>query len=150
MEPVYHHPESDQSAIEKAFQKLEEAINAVNDCHKTFEGQKLPKLRDRSNAFVKRAIAYAQEQPNLVPGFLDIPALVKEYRLSLQMDKLFSKVQELAKTINNTALWAGSKAIQRSFAFYQAVLKASMENVPGTEKIVEDMQKSFLGNDTAA
>ncbi len=137
-------PPADKTAVQTAIQtitgKLPFLISLTND-----ERKGGMKLGDKSVAFIGKAIGYAQTNPALVPGYVNLTEIQKDYQLQKDLIEIQQWLASLLQKIDDTQQEAGAEAFNGMLGFYQAVRVASEKNVPGARAIYEDLNQRFPG-----
>ncbi|MBV5284143.1 MAG: hypothetical protein JZU53_17110 [Paludibacter sp.] len=103
----------------------------------------LSKMGDKTIAFVQKSLEYAENNPSLVPVYLDIPEAKKDFALSQDLNSVLKQVSTLQRAIEDTMMVAGSEAYNAALVFYNSVKGASRVNVPGSEAVYSDLQQRF-------
>jgi hypothetical protein len=100
-------------------------------------------MGDKTIAFVQKSLEYAETNPALVPGYLDVPEARKDFALAQDLNTVLKQVSTLQRAIEDTAMVAGSEAYNAALVFYSSVKGASRVNVPGSEAVYNDLQQRF-------
>jgi hypothetical protein len=137
-------PPADKTAVQTSIQaittKLPFLISLTND-----ERKGGMKLGDKSVAFIAKAISYAQANPALVPGYVNLVEIQKDYNLQKDLIDIQQWMTSLLQKIDDTQQEAGVEAFNGILAFYQAVRVAAEKDVPGARAIYEDLNQRFPG-----
>ena len=104
------------------------------------------KLGDKSVAFVGKAIGYAQANPTLVPGYVNMVEILKDYNMQKDLLDIQQWMVSLIQKIEDTQQEAGVEAFNSILAFYQAVRIAAEKDVPGARAIYTDLNQRFPGH----
>src|SRR4051794_20858259 len=72
--------------------------------------QGLSKMGDKTLAFVKKSLEYANAYPTLIPAFLDVAEGQKDYALSRDLYTIFQQINALNRALEDTVMVAGSEA----------------------------------------
>jgi hypothetical protein len=107
------------------------------------ERLELSKMGDKTIAFVQKSLEYAEKNPALVPGYLDIAEAKKDLLFSQDLNAILKQVSTLQRAIEDTVMVAGSEAYNAALVFYSSVKGASRVNVPGSEAVYNDLQQRF-------
>lgn len=112
------------------------------------ERRMLPKMSERNAPFVEKTLQYAQESPELAPGFLNIKELDIDVKAVNDLASLFRMADKLCSGLNDTMMLAGSEAFMAALAYYNSVKSdrravATKMNVSGAKRIYEDLNKRF-------
>lgn len=111
--------------------------------------RELAKMGDKSFAFVRKAREYAENHPELVPGFLDL----RMYDADLQgvdvLSGLMRTLQPLVDNVGDSLLLSGSEAYQAALVFYRSVRAAAQSGQLSAKTIYEDLSARFPQNGRA-
>lgn len=124
--------------INRASQMMPFLINLTPE-----EKHELPKMGDKTIAFVERAIQLAQQNPNLIPPYLNVDEMKRDFELSKSLKEILGVAASLYEKINDTYIAAGSEAYVAALQFYNSVKNAAKSNVPGSDSIVDELGKRF-------
>ena len=103
----------------------------------------LSKMGDKTIVFVQKSLEYAENNPALVPAYLDIAEAKKDFVLSQDLNNILKQVSMLQRSIEDTMMVAGSEAYNAALVFYNSVKGASRVNVPGSEAVYNDLHQRF-------
>lgn len=109
------------------------------------ERRDIPKMGDKTVAFVTKAIEYMQEFPELVPKYVEAqPAKIDlaAVQTLLPLNSQFTKLQEMT---SDSSMLSGSEAYGSALSFYNSVKLQAKENVPGAKNVYEDLKTRFPG-----
>ena len=127
-------------AIEIINKNLPELISISKD-----DKASLPKMGDKSVAFVTKALHYAEVNKEVTPGFLDVEEFRKDVEAVRNLSQILNPLQQLVEKLEDTATVAGSEAYIAALTFYSVVKNAVKLDVPGTKTIYEDLCNRFPG-----
>lgn len=113
------------------------------------ERQSLPKMGDKTVAFVQKAIELAQQNPNLVPPYISLDELKKDFELSNKLKDILNAVARLFEKVSDTYIAVGSEAYTAALSFYNSAKAAAKMNVPGTDVIVNELAERFEKKSTS-
>ena len=138
-------PEADMSEINKAITTLNEKLlpHLVN--LSPGDRLELPKMGDKTVAFVTKSISHMEENPNLIPKYLEVDPVKVDLAAIETLRKILSALKNLADMADDTMLLSGSEAYVAALAFYNYIKGAARANVPGAEMIYNDLKKRFPG-----
>jgi len=106
------------------------------------------KMGERTAPFVQKALDYATRFNNLVPSYVSVPELQKDFtgaQLLLQVSK---QITELQNAIDDTLLLAGSEAYTAALAIYKNTQQAASHGVASAQEAADDMATRFPGRKT--
>lgn len=107
------------------------------------ERHDLPKMGDKSLAFVSKANEFAHKNSDLFPSFLDLEAFDIDYVVATGIVGVLNRLRRLLQMLDDTSLAAGSEAYQASLAFYSSLLVASKANIPGAKTLYTELKERF-------
>lgn len=105
------------------------------------ERKTLPKMGDKSQAFVSTALEVATQNPDFLPRSFDIEEFRKDVQLSETLYPLLLAIAQLHELLDDTYLAVGSEAYTAALQVYNYA-KAS-GNVGGLDTLVEEMGQRF-------
>lgn len=109
------------------------------------ERQYLPKMGDKSIAFVNKALEYAKQNNSVVPTFLNMVEFEKDVAAVTSLAKVLYPLHQLLEKLDDTVLLSGSEAYTEALVFYTALKGAAKAGVPGMKTVYDDMQARFPG-----
>lgn len=137
-------PAEDFAAIQNAIQVLQEKLLPHLITLSVDDRKQLPKMGDRNNGFVRKAVQYAREVPELVPRYVEVEQMEKDLKAVDLLSALCHPLEHLTASLDDTVLAAGSGAYSGSLAYYQAVKGAARSRVHGAQAIVDDLSARFV------
>ncbi|PKQ63155.1 hypothetical protein BZG02_10360 [Labilibaculum filiforme] len=139
-------PEADLVAVMDAIQILDDKLLPHLKNLSADDRRVIPKMGDKTFAFVSKAYAHMQANPNLVPPYVAVDELQVDLEAVQSLKQVYGPIQQLANLLDDTMLLSGSEAYIGALAFYNYVKGAGKAGVPGTDMIYEDLSKRFPGN----
>jgi hypothetical protein len=137
-----------EEAVKSIQQKLQEVNELLTPYFTTLtveERRTLPKMSDKTVAFVEKATGYANTNAVFSPGFLDVPELVKDLIAVKDIKPIWEMVQQIESNLNDTVLLAGSEAYVGSLLYYRSVQHAAAQGINDAKPIYDDLQQRFPG-----
>ena len=107
------------------------------------ERQNLLIMGSKTIDFVTRALEYAQQNPTLVPPYIDLPEAHKDLSFVKSVMPLLQELKTLTRGVEDTVLVAGSEAYDAALIFYGSVKGASRTDVPGAQAVHDDLKRQF-------
>ena len=123
-----------------------EAKELVKDYASTLTAQErhnLIKMGPKSLAFVEKALSYAEQNPSLRPGFLDMQMFSADFADAHGLWGIQNLARQLDEAISDTLMEAGSEAYQAALVFYSSVKVAAAQDVPGAKAVYEELRARF-------
>lgn len=102
-------------------------------------------LDDGRTPFVTKGLQYALKESKIVPPFVDVDELKKDFTLFSDLQNISRELNRLADMLNDTRIAAGTDAYVATLSIYNSAKQAAKMNVPGTQAIVDDLKKVFDG-----
>ncbi len=103
----------------------------------------LPKMADKTVAFVNDGLQLAETNPQFAPSYLDVKQLQLDVDSVNAFTQLEMPLQSLSMQLNDTVMLAGSDAYVAALMFYNSIKEATKRNVPGAKAIYEELKKRF-------
>jgi len=107
------------------------------------ERKQIPKMGDKSIAFVEKSLELAAANTELVPPYLSIEELGKDFQLSKQLFPIQMALASLSEKVSDTQMAAGSDAYAASLIFYNTMKGAARAGVPGVDTAVSQLKERF-------
>jgi hypothetical protein len=107
-------------------------------------------LDDSHVPFVEKCLQYGQKNASIVPLYVNIGELSKDFTLFTQMQGISRDVNRFAEMVNDTRIAAGTDAYLASLSIYNSAKQAAKMGVPGSQAIVDDLKKAFESNGPAS
>lgn len=93
--------------------------------------------------FVQLTLEHLQQNPALVPPYLDSEAVARNYGLHQDLQKILEKVNQVSRLLADTVHYTGSQAATDALAYYSVAKRAAQNGVPGIEVATERMKVSL-------
>ncbi|MCO4293402.1 hypothetical protein NF867_11045 [Solitalea sp. MAHUQ-68] len=139
---------ADLTAIKSAMQVLTEKLGPHLLELKNNEARELPKMGDKSLAFVTKAYEYAKQHPEFA-HFLDVTEFEKDTVAVQALRELLTPLAQLHQKLEDTMLLAGSEAYTAALTYYGSVKEGNKRNVPNSKIIYDDLSLRFPGRTKA-
>ena len=110
------------------------------------ERQTLPKMGEKTLAFVEKSHEFAQSNPMLVPNYMNMGEFEVDYADACGLYSAVNKTRQLLDNLADTQMAAGSEAFQCSLMFYHSAKAGAENNVPGAKAVYEELRKRFPGH----
>jgi len=146
-------PNENRVSIKFTAEKLEEIRNAIKVIEddvlpqmialSAAERRALPKLKDKSIAFVQKTIDYTDTESRFVPSYMDPVETKVDFAAYTLLIELFNRLQRITGPVQDTALLCGSETMSSVLQYYNNVKLCAKENVPGAKEVYEDLKVRF-------
>jgi len=138
-------PAEDQTAIYDALNVLQTRLVPHLVDLTPAERKEIPKMGDKTLAFVTKAQAYIEQNPTLVPAYLDTEQMKIDLDAVAELKKLLTPLKQITNLVDDSYLLSGSEAYISSLYFYNYLKGASRAGVLGTDVIYDDLKARFPG-----
>ncbi|MBF9219483.1 hypothetical protein [Hymenobacter ruricola] len=116
----------------------------------TEQRQELPKMGDKTLAFVTKMAGYAQNLPSLMPSYLDVTGLLIDAATSNDLLEVYQELDGFTLDVDSTRMIAGSEGYTASLIGYGALQGAAKTNQPGAQAAVAELAPRFARPTNAA
>lgn len=110
------------------------------------ERHALPKMGNKTVAFVNKALEYGKQNPKVLPAFLDMEEFAKDAEAVNILFKVIAPLTKLQEELDDTILLAGSEAYAAALVVYKALKAANGAGQTGLKNICEDLSARFIGS----
>ena len=136
---------TDEADIIAAIQTLQTKLLPYLITLTPSERQALPKMGDKTLAFVTKAAEFMAQNPNLVPSYVDVAELDVDLKAVAQLRGFHNQLFEFTKGLEDTMMQSGSEAYLAALSFYRAVKAAARVPVPNAENVYNELRVRFPG-----
>lgn len=131
---------TDRAAVMTAITTIRKTLPFLIDL--TADDRKaLPKMGDKSRAFVSKALEVATQNPDFLPRSFDLDEMRKDVQLFEAMYPIVVALAQLQELVDDTTMAAGSEAMAAALQVY-SYAKASGQGA-GLEGMVEELGQRF-------
>ncbi len=131
---------ADRQAVIAAIATIKEKLPFLIDL--TLEERKaLPKMGDKSRAFVTKALEIAAQNPDFLPRSFDLEEMRRDVQLFEAMYPLLLSMTQLQELMDDTYTTVGSEAYAAALTVY-SYAKASDQGA-GLEAVVDELGQRF-------
>ena len=137
----------DVTLTPEAQQQIQEAFNTIRSQMPFLltltptQRQQLPKMGDKSRAFVRKALSVAQQNPDILPRSFDPGELERDVELFEAVYPLMLATAQLLEMLDDTLMAVGSEAYVAALKVYNYT-KVSGQ-VDGLDAAIEEMSERF-------
>lgn len=107
------------------------------------ERSSLSSMDVNNKTFTEDALNSANNNPTLVPAYINVANLQNDLTLFSQLDEILLLARQLCERIEDTKILAGSEAYEAARLFYQASKTAAEAGVPGADAVVSQLSARF-------
>jgi hypothetical protein len=136
-------PTADKAAIAAAIQTLQEKLLPHLATLTKEDRITLPKMGDKTYAFVVKGVQYVTENPTLVPSFIDVSELKVDLEAVSLLRTYYNPLFQLAQALDDSMMLAGSEAYSSVLTFYQATKGAAKMGIPNAKNVYDELKARF-------
>jgi len=138
-------PEADMEAVKGAIATLKSKLLPNLKTLTPTERQELPKMGDKTTAFVQKTLEYCKSNPELCPQFLDAEALGVDVKAVEVIRSIYQPLLQMVDALDDTMTLSGSEAYAGALMYYNSVKFGAKTNIPGAGTIYDDLSSRFPG-----
>jgi hypothetical protein len=116
----------------------------------TEDRRAMPRMGDKTIAFVSKALSYVRGKPEYKPGFVDIDEFQRDVDAVGLLRPLQRELGQLKDMLDDSLAVAGSEAYTAALASYQTIKFAAKMNQPGAATMFDDLRVRFLAQGRVA
>jgi hypothetical protein len=129
--------------IVKGLEDLREEVSTYVTPLTPKERKVLPKMGEKTLAFVEKCFEFSKSNPELCPGFFDKEAFEVDFKDARGLYGAVNMATQLKENLADTQMSAGSEAFQTALLFYNSAKMATANNVAGAKAVYEELRKRF-------
>jgi hypothetical protein len=109
------------------------------------ERRSLPKMSDKTIAFVNKAETYSVSNPEFAPAFMQVDEFAKDMHLVEELKPILDICEQLCNNIDDTSMLGGSEAYMEALMYYNSVKMAAKTGQANARPIYDDLRMRFPG-----
>ncbi|MBW1297013.1 hypothetical protein [Aquimarina litoralis] len=110
----------------------------------------LPKINRSNKIFVEDTLDSMRQNGDILPAFINVEELEKDYGLYNELKVLALELAELSEKINDTRILAGSEAYSTSLLAYKMFGVAANSGVAGAESLYSRLRERFVNSGSSS
>jgi hypothetical protein len=131
---------ADREAVMEAISTIRQKLPFLIDLS-TEERKALPKLGDKSRAFVSKALEIAAQNPDFLPRSFDLDEMRRDMELFEALYPILLSLTQLQELVDDTSVAVNSEAYAAGLLVYNYA-KASGKGA-GLDSMVDDLGRRF-------
>lgn len=136
-------PEDVVAQISTKFQEIKDLLAPYMGTLTIEERKSLPKMSDKSVAFVNKVIEYTVSNPKFIPTMMDAEECKKDYKANQTLLPLHAASQQVGEIMKDTLMLCGHEAYVQALYYYGSVKLAARAGDAEAKTIAEDLKKRF-------
>jgi hypothetical protein len=109
------------------------------------ESRELPKMGDKSYAFVTKALEYLKVPGSPVPPYTNVAEMEVDLKGYDTIRQILQSIMPTVDLLQDTMLVSGSEAYTAALTYYNYIKGAAKAGVPGAQTIYDDLSARFPG-----
>ncbi|HEX8000951.1 MAG TPA: hypothetical protein VF528_21395 [Pyrinomonadaceae bacterium] len=139
--------EADRTAIMDAINTIRTKLPFLVDL--TIEERRsLPKMGDKSRAFVSQALEVARQNEDVMPRSFDVEEMSRDVELANALQPIVIALSQLQELVDDTYMLVGSEAYAAALLVYQYARAAGKG--AGLDNALDDLGQRFARKSKAA
>jgi hypothetical protein len=134
-------PQADLDAILAAVKIIRDKLPFTAELS-TDERKAMPKLGDKSRAFVKKALELSVQNPGFLPRDFDIEEMRKDVLLFEAMYAIQQSLTKVKESVDDTVTAVGSEAYVAALLVYNYA-KSSGVGTAGLDAVIDELGQRF-------
>ncbi|MBM7418805.1 MULTISPECIES: hypothetical protein [Chryseobacterium] len=143
-------PENVLTQISTKFQEIKDLLTPYMGIMTVDERKSLPKMSDKSVAFVNKVVEYTVANPKFIPPMMDAEECKKDYKANQSLLPLYASSQQIGEIMKDTLMLCGHEAYVQALYYYGSVKLAARAGDAEAKTIAEDLSKRFPRGKTSA
>lgn len=109
------------------------------------EKKSLPKMGDKTLAFVEKSVEYGGMYPSFIPDFIDVKESKSDLEAVSLLRQLFLPLERITNQLDDTITQAGSEAYTSALAIYKVFKNAASMGQAGASEASTELKARFPG-----
>lgn len=135
----------DLAKVNTALEMINSVLKPVLKTLSPEDRLQLPKMGDKTLAFVQKTVDYSVTYPQFMPPFTDGNELKKDLAAVNTLNQIFRPLLNLTQMLDDSILMAGSDAYIAALSYYNTVKQATKVNANNAKTIYDDLSRRFPG-----
>lgn len=129
--------------ISTKFQEIKTLLAPYMGSLTTDERKSLPKMSDKTVAFVSKVIEYTTSNPKYIPSMMEAVEFKKDYNANQSLLPLNAVSMQVSDMMKDTIMLTGHEAYVQALYYYGSVKLAAKAGDTEAKTIYEDLSKRF-------
>lgn len=109
------------------------------------ERRMLLTMNDKSYGFVSKTVAYCQQYPELMPGYLEFDKMNNDFAAITAIRSLLDNCTQLKNDLEDTMMLAGTETFAQCLLFYNNIKLVSQKGQLKAATIADELDKHYPG-----
>jgi len=108
------------------------------------ERKTLPKMSDKTVAFVEKSLNYAETTPEFAPPYLKVDEMKIDVTAVDELSEILNPIKQIGSNLDDSVMVCGSEAFVSALSYYNSVKMAAKMDIPNAKPIYDDLKKRFI------
>ena len=136
-------PDETVALVNESLSTISTALKPYMIALSADERRELPKMSDKTQPFVEKALDYLSRAPEFAPPYMDVDGMENDMKVHNQLMPLLRQARILSDNLDDTTMEAGAESYMAALMYYNSVKMAAKMDVPGAKSIYDDLSKRF-------
>lgn len=136
-------PQEIITQINTKFQEIKDLLTPYMGVMTVKERKSLPKMSDKSVAFVNKVVEYTVANPKFIPSMMDAEECKKDYTANQTLLPLHALSQQIGEMMKDTIMLTGHEAYVQALYYYGSIKLAARSGDAEAKTIAENLSKRF-------
>ena len=109
------------------------------------ERQQYGSINNNTENWIDKIEGYMNQKPDLVPFYLDKVAFEKDRKARKKIKPMLTRIASINESLDDTSKLLSADIYNAAIAYYRNIKLISVQNVPGTTTIYQDLAEQFPG-----
>lgn len=114
------------------------------------ERKTLPKMSDKTVAFVEKVLGYTESTPDFAPPYMKVDEMKIDVKAVEDLNSILKPLQQIESNLDDTVMVCGSEAYVSGLSYYNSVKMAAKLDIPSAKSIYDDLKKRFTNRPKAS
>jgi hypothetical protein len=110
----------------------------------------MPKMGDKTLAFVEKSVGYGEMYPDFMPNFIGINEAKIDLQSVKDLKQLLTPLLRITNELDDTMTLAGSEAYSSALSIYKVLKNAANMGQAGAQEASDDLKSRFPGKRRSA
>lgn len=136
-------PEDVVALVSTRFQEIKDLLAPYMGVMTTEERKSLPKMSDKSVAFVNKVVEYTISNPKFIPAMMDAAEFRRDYKANQVLLPLHTLSEQIGEIMKDTLMLCGHEAYVQALYYYGSIKLAARAGDAEAKTIAENLSKRF-------
>ena len=136
-------PQEVLTQISTKFQEIKDLLAPYMGTLTIEERKSLPKMSDKTVAFVTKVVEYSSSNPKFIPPMMEAEECKKDYKANQALLPLHAASLQVSEMMRDTIMLTGHEAYVQALYYYGSVKLAARAGDSEAKTITEDLSKRF-------